>query len=66
MTKLNPQTAGRTRAEEELREQVRQEIGNERQAQASDRRKNVLLYLIPTVFLAFYLLWGFNLYGWPF
>ena len=66
MAELNLQTADRIRAEEELREQVRQEIWDERQAQASDRRKDVLLYLIPTVLLAFYLLWGFTLYGWPF
>ena len=66
MTNLNPQTADRIRAEEELREQVRQEIWGERQAQASDKRKGVLLYLIPTVLLACYLLWGFTVNGWPF
>lgn len=63
---LDADTVARIEAEEVLREQVRQEIKDERQAQATDRRKNVLLYLIPAVALAGYLLWGFNGFGKPF
>jgi hypothetical protein len=65
MTELNPDTKARIEAEEQVREQVRHEFRQELHEQAIDRRKNVLLYLIPFLILVASL--GFTSgWRWPF
>jgi hypothetical protein len=66
MTEVDETTRARIMAEERARLDVWAELEEERRQLRRDRWHNAAPYVIPTVLLIVFLLWGFSQYGLPF